>query len=170
MIVFKTPWFQVLAQPVPGLAEPYYTIQSPDVAIVVALDVQGRLLLVRQYRPAIGATTLELPAGLVDDGETPEMAAWKELREETRHEAPSLELLTTLHPATGRFTNTLWCFFAAGVRPCAQPQGDPEDGIELVAYEKGIPALLGEKEFCSAVSHATILAAISKGKLELKRG
>eukprot|EP00568_Trieres_chinensis_P008368 CAMPEP_0183292112 /NCGR_PEP_ID=MMETSP0160_2-20130417/1296_1 /TAXON_ID=2839 ORGANISM="Odontella Sinensis, Strain Grunow 1884" /NCGR_SAMPLE_ID=MMETSP0160_2 /ASSEMBLY_ACC=CAM_ASM_000250 /LENGTH=223 /DNA_ID=CAMNT_0025453023 /DNA_START=30 /DNA_END=701 /DNA_ORIENTATION=+ len=63
---------------------------SPDAVIIVPLlrrrggsqsDVET--LLVEQYRPPVGRTTVEFPAGLIDEGESPEEAALRELREET---------------------------------------------------------------------------------------
>ena len=85
--------------------------------VIVAVNPRGHLLLVRQFRPAVDAFTLELPAGHIEPGETPEAAARKELWEETGHEAETLELLTKVSPSTARFTNHLWCFFAPNVKP-----------------------------------------------------
>ena len=56
---------------------------TPDAVAIVALDADERVVLVRQHRRAIGTDLLELPAGLVDDGEEPLAAAQRELREET---------------------------------------------------------------------------------------
>ena len=50
-------------------AETYYAIQQPSYVAAVALTPEGRILLVRQYRPAIERFSLELPAGLVDQNE-----------------------------------------------------------------------------------------------------
>src|SRR5437879_2321643 len=82
-VVVYTPWFQVLSQKSAHGEHPNYFIQSADFVVIVALDTQGRLLLVRQFRAAVGMATLELPAGHVEVGESPEEAARKELCEET---------------------------------------------------------------------------------------
>ncbi|MBI3853388.1 MAG: NUDIX hydrolase [Verrucomicrobia bacterium] len=166
-IVFTTPWFQILANRPAGFDQPHYSIQAVDVVVIVAVNCQGKLLLVRQFRPAVDAFTLELPAGHIEPGETPEDAARKELWEETGHEAGTLELLTKLSPSTARFTNRLWCFFAADVKPGSRPDLKREAGIEPVFFEKPLPSLLTEKEFLSAPSHAALFAAVLRGKLKV---
>ncbi|MFM2082317.1 MAG: hypothetical protein RL380_1008 [Verrucomicrobiota bacterium] len=165
--MFTTPWFQVHALTLAGQAEPYYTVHSPDFAVVVAVDVRGRLLLVRQFRPAIGQFTLEPPAGHVDPGETPEESARKELCEETGYEADTLELIACLSPSTARYTNRSWIFFASGVRPAVRPVHAREAGVEPVFYEHGARALAAEPEFFAAGGHAAIFAAVAQGKIQL---
>src|SRR2546425_13250985 len=130
--VFATPWFQILERQAPGKSHPHYVIQSPDFVVIVALDQQGRLLLVRQFRPAAAAVTLELPAGHIEPGETPEQAARKELLEETGHTADTLKLLGTFSPSTARFTNRLWCFFTSDARPALDAEAQREAGLDLV--------------------------------------
>lgn len=58
-------------------------VERADSAAIVAVDADDRLVLVRQRREAARATLLELPAGTVDEGETPRATAERELREET---------------------------------------------------------------------------------------
>src|SRR4051794_701915 len=66
-------------------------------AAVVAVDADGQVLLVRQPRPAVGMSMLELPAGLVDEGETPIECARRELAEETGYHAGHLEPLVEFY-------------------------------------------------------------------------
>jgi ADP-ribose pyrophosphatase len=54
-----------------------------DAVAIVAITSDSKILLVSQYRPPLDSTCLELPAGLIDKGESPEIAALRELREET---------------------------------------------------------------------------------------
>jgi ADP-ribose pyrophosphatase len=164
-VVFHTAWFQLVEKHVPDWSAPHYSLQLNDYVSVVALTEANQLLLVRQYRPAIEAMTLELPSGHVDAGESPEEAARKELWEETGYRAKQFELLGQLAPDVGRMGNRLWCFFAGDVRP--DPAHQPETGIEVVHYEKTIPELLDETEFCHALNLATLLQAVVKRKLSL---
>lgn len=73
---------------------------NADAVAVIARVTMGdgvpRLLLVKQYRPAVDAVTVEFPAGLIDEGETPSQAALRELREETGF----LGNVTAVHPPT----------------------------------------------------------------------
>lgn len=133
--------------------------------MVVALNQAGHILLVRQFRPAVGRFTLELPAGHVDPGETPEQSARKELGEETGYEADTLELLATLSPSTSRFTNRAWMFFAPNVQPARHSKYAREEGIETVVYRGGIRSLLAEDDFIAIDSRAALLSAITQGKL-----
>jgi len=160
--VFETPWFKIQAtedQP------PHYLIQQADFVVVVATDTRGRLLLVRQFRPAAARMTLELPAGHVNPGETPEQSARKELLEETGHEAEEFELLGTLSPSTARFTNRMWCFFAQAARLSPDHEQQLEAGLQPVLYDRGLEKLLAEPEFFSATSHAALLRAVWRGRL-----
>jgi ADP-ribose pyrophosphatase len=163
--VFTTPWFQVLCKDIPGTTQSHYSISAPDFSVVIALTPDQRLVLVRQFRHGVGATTLELPAGHVESGDTPEETARKELLEETGYEADRLELLTTLSPSTARFTNRIWCYFAAGVRP--KTGTIIEEGMEPVLYDKGLQSLLDEPQFYSAPNFGILCVAILKGKLKI---
>jgi ADP-ribose pyrophosphatase len=164
--VFTTPWFQILAEPASGGGEPHYLIQGADFVIIVAVTPQDRILLVRQFRVPVAAVTLELPAGLVDPGETPEQAARRELLEETGYAADTFELLATLSPSVARFTNRMWCFLALDAGPVAGAEAQREAGLELVLYEHGVRALIEEKEFYSAPVCAALLFAVLRGGLK----
>ena len=164
--VFATPWFQVQAAPAPGGGQPHYVIQAPDFVVIVAVTRQDLILLVRQFRPAVGAFTLELPAGSVDPGETPEQAARRELLEETGQEADTFKLLGTLSPSVARFTNRMWCFLATNARPAIGAEAQREAGVDLILYGRGVRALIDEKEFYSAPSCAALLLATMRGGLK----
>jgi 8-oxo-dGTP pyrophosphatase MutT (NUDIX family) len=164
--VFATPWFQVLAAPAPGGGQPQYVIQGADFVVIVAVTPQDQILLVRQFRVAAGEVTLELPAGHVEPGETPEQAARRELLEETGCAANTWKLLATLSPSVARFTNRMWCFLAKDARQVARSEVQREVGVDLVLYDRGARALVGEKEFYSAPSCAALLFAVLEGGLK----
>ena len=165
--VFSSPWFQVLAEGAKEGAQPHYVIQGLDFVVVVAVTPQNQLLLVRQYRVAAGALTLELPAGHLDPGETLEQAARRELIEETGYEADTFTPLGSLSPSVARFTNRMWCFYAADARPVAGQNALREAGVDLVLYERGVRKLIEEKDFYSAPNYAALLLALLRGGLKL---
>jgi ADP-ribose pyrophosphatase len=166
-VIFASPWFELVAKRVEGYADPHYSIRAPDYVTVVPVTERGRLLLVRQFRPAVDTMTLELPSGHVEPGETPLEAARRELLEETGHAAPTLELLGELRPDTGRLGNRLWCFYAAGATP-APDRGDlSEPGVEPVVYEGTLAELLDRPDFCCALNLAAVLLAVSRGHLSI---
>ena len=107
--VFKTPWFELVEKSVENNSAPYYSIRTRDYVSVLAITRDKTFVLVRQFRPAIEMFTLELPGGHVDEGETPEQSARKELLEETGFVAEELanhELHNTRHTAARRFSIT----------------------------------------------------------------
>jgi len=165
--VFATPWFQVLAEQPPGGGEPHYVIQGKDFVVIVAVTRENQILLVRQYRAAVASVTLELPAGHIEPGETPEHAARRELLEETGHEADTFKLLANLSPSVARFTNRMWCFFAADARPRIGGYAQGEAGVSLVVYDRGVRALIDDPEFYSAPSCAALCLAALRGDLRM---
>lgn len=100
-------------------------------AAVVAIDDEDQVLLVRQSRPAVGAHLLELPAGLVDPGETPLECAGRELAEETGYTARRLEPLVSFYSSPGFSTELLYLFVATELEP-ADVAHDEDEEIELV--------------------------------------
>jgi len=76
---------------------PHHPVKTWDIVVtlgavaIIPIDSEGRLILVEQWRRAIGRITLELPAGMLDPGETPEVCAQRELQEETGFKAGSLK-------------------------------------------------------------------------------
>src|ERR1039458_9331285 len=89
-VVYATPWCNLVAKTVRGGHEDgavYYVIEGADYVSIFAQREDGKIILVRQYRPAVEEMTLELPAGTVATGELPEQAALRELEEETGYTA-----------------------------------------------------------------------------------
>ena len=78
------------------IIENYFVRESRGFAIVAALTVDRRVVLVRQYKHGAGQITLELPAGMIDEGEEPAACAVRELAEETGYAGDPPVLLRTL--------------------------------------------------------------------------
>ncbi len=116
--VFQTKWFNVEQVSFPEIEtikdEMYYRINSADGVLVLATTAADEIILVRQFRPALGKYTLEFPAGGVDPGETPEYAARRELLEETGYDCQKLESLGSGHIMLNRHKSLLHSYFARG--------------------------------------------------------
>ena len=90
-------------------------VRHPGSAAVVAVTDEGRLLLVNQYREAIGSYVLEIPAGKLEAGEAPEICAARELEEETGKRARSLEKLCEFFVTPGYSDEKIRIFSAMGL-------------------------------------------------------
>jgi len=165
-VVLHTKWFELIARRAPDFSDPHYSIRTLDYVQVVAVNPDGHLLLVRQFRPAVWETTLELPSGHVEPGQTPEQAARAELFEETGHEAGEWSLLGDCASDPGRLGNRLWCFFASDARPSGGTAHEREAGIEFVIYEGTIRELVRERSFSNGLNRAALLAAVMQGKIK----
>ena len=165
-VAFATPWFQILSKTMRPGEDPYYSLRLPDYVSVVALTEEQRVLIVRQYRPAVERDTLELPSGLVDPGETPEEAARRELLEETGYQGGSWELLGAMEPDTGRLGNRIWTCVAKGVRPVAGHA--PEEGISVLTWSlEELAQATVDGRFSHALHVAVVMMAVLKGGVKL---
>jgi ADP-ribose pyrophosphatase len=81
-------------------------IDHPEASAIIPFVSDKEILMVRQYRYALGRETLEIPAGKLDPGESPEQCIRRELMEETGYEVRSLEWVYTYAPALG-YSNEL---------------------------------------------------------------
>lgn len=162
-----TPFFKLIGKRLEGQAgEPYYSISSLDYVSVVAVTRDGAFVLVRQFRPAVEATTLELPAGHVEAGQQPEEAARAELLEETGFSAPAWHAVGCLRPDTGRLSNRMWVFAATGAERTGPWQ--PEPGVDVVvASADTMKEYLKQGTFDHALHVASLWLARAQGHIQL---
>ncbi|MGC8493051.1 MAG: NUDIX hydrolase [Syntrophobacteraceae bacterium] len=108
-------------------------IDHPEAAAILAFPDRDHLLMVRQWRYAIGCETLEIPAGKVDPGESAEMCAGRELREETGKGASRLVEIFSYYPAIGYANEVIRIFVASGLLDVSEPEDNDEiSGAEIV--------------------------------------
>lgn len=135
-----SPWVTLVTRRVqfpdnPQVQE-YHSLKLADYSAVLAVTTEGKIPLVRQYRPAQRRFTLELPSGFVDPAEEPSQAAIRELREETGLQTDHVEPLGGLLPDSGRLENHIWGFFADGVNSARLAGWQPESGVETVLVSR----------------------------------
>ena len=114
-------------------------VGHPGAVAVLALDAGGRLLLVRQWRIPAGRALLEIPAGTLDvehgATEDPDLAARRELEEETGHRAGSWRKLATFWTAPGFASELMHLYLATGLDGVADDEGrlapDEDERLEL---------------------------------------
>ena len=140
-----------------GAAHDFVVLESADWVSVVPVTVDGRLVMVRQYRHGTGEVTLEIPGGLLDAGLSPLEGARHELRQETGYGGGRWAPLGSVAPLPAVFTNHLHVFLAQDVILEGDLELDPmEDiGVELVPFEE-VRAMVA----CGSIDHAQVLAAV----------
>jgi ADP-ribose pyrophosphatase len=110
-----SPWVSLVEVAVRRDGEPvetYHGLEVADYVVVCARSSGGLIPVVRQFRPILGRTTLEFPAGLVDEGEAPAIAAAREFNEETGLTVDKLLHLGSHFTDTGRLSNRTHAYFA----------------------------------------------------------
>jgi 8-oxo-dGTP pyrophosphatase MutT (NUDIX family) len=136
----------------------FVVCDSADWTMVIPITSDGRVVLIRQYRHGVREVVLEIPGGLLDDGESPEQAAVRELREETGYESESIRVLSRLLPNPSINNATMHVAVAEGCRPIARQNLDPLEQIEVVLRPLAeIPAMIASGELC----HAQVIAAFT---------
>jgi 8-oxo-dGTP pyrophosphatase MutT (NUDIX family) len=134
-----------------------YTIQCSDWCNVVALTPADELVMVWQYRFGTDAMSLEIPGGVVDPGESPEVAAVRELREETGYVADSLEPLVVVEANPATQNNRCFTFLARGARRAAETAFDAQEEIETVLVPaRFAPQLLDEGHVRHSLVHSAL--------------
>jgi ADP-ribose pyrophosphatase len=95
--------------------------------VIVPVPEPGRIVLIRQYRYAVNAWLWELPAGSVDEGETPEQAAARECHEEIGKLPSTVVRLSALYPTPGYCDEEMIFFRVSGLDDAAEPAAIDED-------------------------------------------
>ena len=90
----------------------YHIVTHPGACAVLPIDNEGNLIFVRQYRHAVGKILLEIPAGIIDDGENPLTCAKRELREETGYNGKSIKPMIDILTTPGFTNEKLYLYIA----------------------------------------------------------
>lgn len=139
---------------------------AQGVVVVIAVTEEGELLLIEQERRPVGATVIELPAGLSGDdpgaaGEELADAARRELLEETGYEAERLELVTRGPSSAGLTSEVLTIFRATGVRRTGDGGGVEGEAITLHRVRVAeVPAWLDAAQARGALVDPKVYAAL----------
>lgn len=141
-------------------------IECCDWVNVIALTEDEEVVMVRQYRFGTGDITLEIPGGMIDEGESPQVAAARELREETGYEATRWTSLGPIATNPAFMRNRLHAFLAEGARRVGELQQDDGEDIEVEKHPLGdIDAMIASGE----ITHSLVTYAFHKLDL-LRRG
>lgn len=101
-------------------------VTHPGASVIIPLNENGELYMVRQYRKPIERMSLEIPAGKLDNGEDPGICAARELKEETGLSAEKLEHLVSVHTTPGFCNEILHIYLATGLKEGEQCADEDE--------------------------------------------
>jgi len=138
----KTPWLNIRQDecqlPDGSVIDDYYVMEQGDVSGVFAITEDRQVVLNLQYKHGIREVVREIPAGMIDAGETPEQAARRELEEETGYEATNLLLVSTLIASPTTVTNRFFVYLATDVKLTGEKDSHPREVItnELVSVDE----------------------------------
>ncbi len=135
VVEYETPWYtggyDLVDQP-DGSQKRYYWAELAPATVIVGV-ADGDVVMVEQYRPAIRETQFELPAGIVEPGETYAEAGVRELREETGYAAADATLLNAYWTATGVLRHRRGIVFAHDLT--ATEAGPDRDSNEFLTVQ-----------------------------------
>ena len=109
-------------------------VDHPGAVAIIPILPDGRVALVRQYRYAVRKSLLELPAGTLEQGESPVDCARRELREETGYEAGNIEKLISFYTAPGYSSEMIHIFLARNLTEVGA-EAEMDENIEVEPME-----------------------------------
>lgn len=107
-------------------------VAPPDAVGILPIDDQEDVYLVRQYRPAIGQITLEIPAGIFEQDESPIETARRECQEEIGMKPGRLDFLLNYHHSVGFSTGRIELYLGRDLAPSPESHTDPGEFLEIV--------------------------------------
>ncbi len=166
--LFNDLWFKVRKDkcitPPGKIVDPYYVYEFPTWVTAVALTEDGKVVLEKQYRHALGETCIEIPGGCVDDTDSSlEEAIKRELLEETGYHFSSYEYLGKISANPSTNSNLMHMFLAKGGKKIASQDLDHNEEIEidLVSIDE-LKQMLRENKIVQAMHVTCIMYALEK--------
>ena len=134
----------------------FFIIENPDWVNVIAVTKDENVVLIEQFRHGIGEVVLEIPGGMIDEGEAPETAARRELLEETGFSAKEFIFLGKSRPNPAINDNWLYHFAAFDAGQTEAVKFDEHESVLTKLYPlKAVPELIKSGE----ITHSLVLAA-----------
>lgn len=166
-LVFDNPWCQVrqdeVELPNGQIVDDYFVNIRPDIALVVPITSDRELVFVRQYRHGVGKILLEFPAGAFDpEKEESQVAAMRELQEETGYVAQNWVKLGTIYDNPVKDTNTIHIFLAERAVKAGKQVLDLTEEIEVVLVPiSEAMNLVRQGQICVSGSIAALTLALN---------
>ena len=131
-------------------------VKHPGAVAIVALNHEGEALMVRQYRKAVEEALLEIPAGKLENGETIETCAQRELMEETGYYAQNLSQITSIYTSPGFSNEAIHIFLAENLkREPRKADFDEYIQLEMLLFKDAV-----EKAFAGVFKDAKTVVGL----------
>lgn len=134
--IIQRPWATLrvdkLELPNGNIKDEYYVLEYPTWVNMVAITEDGNVLFVKQYRHGADQIMVELPAGVVEDDEEPEIAARRELLEETGYAFDKIEYICELFANPATSGNLTYTYLLTGGKKVQEQDLDISEDIEVV--------------------------------------
>jgi len=166
--LFNDRWFKVRKEicetPDGKIVDPYYIYDFPTWVGAVPVTENGKIVMVRQYRHALGETCIEIPGGCMDDTDkNTEEAVAREIMEETGYSFSSYQYLGKISPNPSTNSNLLHMFLAKGGKKVAEQKLDGNEEIEVVLLSMDeLKQLLRENKIIQAMHVTCIMYALEQ--------
>jgi ADP-ribose pyrophosphatase len=118
-----------------GQTKRFRMIDHPGAVLIVPFMDEARIILLRQFRPALGKYLYELPCGTIDPNESPLVCAKRELIEETGYKGGTFAKLGEIYPAPG-YTNEIIYLYKAGQLKAHEAEKDPDEIITTKVVDR----------------------------------
>ncbi|MEV7589896.1 NUDIX domain-containing protein [Streptomyces sp. NPDC089922] len=166
--VHDTPWVRLRSLDVEqpdGALVAYDVVRLRDLAVTAAVDDRQRVLMMWRHRFVTDTWAWELPMGLVEDGESPEAAAARELEEETGWRPSALRELVYAQPAAGITDTQHFVFRADEVRRVGEPtERNESDRVEWIPLAE-VPGMIARREIVSGATLVGVMALLLEARL-----
>jgi ADP-ribose pyrophosphatase len=165
--IHKGPWATLRSDkcemPDGTIVDDYYVLEYPNWANAVALTEDNKILMVRQYRHAANIVSLEIPGGVIEDGENPEEGMRRELLEETGYAFNNVELISTVYANTSTANNKTFCYLAKGGKKVQEQKLDEHERIIVEEYTIAeVKQLLANNKIAQALHCTGLFYALMK--------
>ncbi len=143
-----------------NLTSDFFTVEIREWVLVVAFTPDNKIVLVKQYRQSTGEDLIELPAGVIDNNESPEDTIKREFLEETGMELNNLSKMATWFNMSGKSNSKFTAFFGITNNHIGNQKLDNEENIEIILKNpKEVIQMINSSEIKSAPYIASILFA-----------